>query len=770
MGSLRIRLLSVVSCLFLVSCGGGGGGSASAPDAKPLPPSGVTITQGVLPHQVVLRWTPPTSKVSGYLVDLKIGAGAFTAQNGMSNLVPAAAIELDVTLADTSPDDVDYIVRMRAVNGSAISDDSNEATYHMPLNAPTFLKGTLDFTDLSMHLTWKRNSTAADGYSLQRVLCDSRGIELGPWTDLPNTNQTEVSYQDSGLTQNAFYRYRVRNKHGDTLSAPCETGQLIDGIVPPTITSCYYDLIGVRDILNWVSPQQDGTVLTVERAPADAQGRPTGDWVQLPALTSPQYLDTSIAESTTYVYRLTNVHSPWSSLPALSGPVTTQLFSPVSLSATPAQDGIHLAWTDRSVAATSVVLSRWAGFNFVGHPETVSLPPSANTYSDLSPSLGYYTYRVSAANGSATSPMIDGDTVQVTTPNPPDALDLASSNLNFQQDLRDAALAPDGSWALLSNTSPIWATTPQYTIASTVGAWPSAQLPSPLVSGDPRLEVDGLGHPHTLFQIQDPSDTSHSILVHEWFDGSSWQTETLAGNLPHSWIGIDWTLAPDGSPQALIKPDLNDSPASLVWVRKVAGQWQATALAGMTAFFVNDGGFRIDVDPSGVTRVLLANHSGTMYVCAQDAQGLWTPELLPSLPVPSINLNGTLMFTWRDQDNCVVVVSATNQAPSPNMGYLLVIEKVAGVWQTPSVMERLSYSVGFNLLFAQALSSDRSRIAFAGASELGLKAYEWKADGWHQTLVAAPDALMHVGAGIDSTGHLRILLEQSGSTFKEFHE
>lgn len=728
----------------------------------------MALSQGPSQGQVSLSWTPPSGQFNGYLIELKIGSGNFAPQNDTAHLVPAGATGLTVTLATNAPDFADYTVRMQAVNGTATSAYSNEAVYFRPLNPPLSLVATLDWNTLNASLQWQKDSTGADGCSLQRVQCDSLGNDSGSWTDLPLSSPSATSYIDSGLVQNTYYHYRVANLHGTSSTSPeCYSNLIIAGVASPTIVASGYDIQRDATVIDWATTPDAGTVQMMERAPSDGQGNPTGSWITLtlPSSGQAEYLDTTCQECMTYIYRLSNVHGQWISRPAYSRIITTQMFSPVGLQASPTVNGINLTWTNHSLAATQVVLERFAGQS-TSTPLDITLAPGATSYLDSASSLGYYTYQIHAENGGNLSPLLSSDSVFTATLNPPDALLFTDSQLTLPS-ATDGAIEPNGAWALLSSqySPPNW----DIQILSNNDPWAQHQLPSNSKNLNYSLKVDMQDHPHTVYILQDPSDPNYVFLTHLWFDGSAWQSEQIFHyQLPSFQVLLDWVLDASGNPQMIVAQTVAGSSYistdNLVYVHKSGGNWVAEGMTGLNpAIYLSS--YCISLDNLGTPHILVSDTSSNYSVCSPNAQGNWAAETIAPLHPSSSSStqDSVIRAAWRDSGNAVIFVQRYTLDPSMD-ACLLAEEKISGAWQAPVTLESLG---GVSMT---AESSDHSRFAEALYSPLGLKIYDKRGGTWHQTLVAPPNTSIWIQSGFDSLGHLHVLQDHGGTVYTDFHE
>jgi hypothetical protein len=115
-----------------------------------------------------------------------------TTFSGLS-LVKGASSNLEVGAVLSSGD-----------KGARLSRIAVVVTY-TPLLAPSNLDVT-NFSSSQNNLTWIDNSTNEDGFKIERSL----NSQFGPWSEVASTTVDVTSYNDTGLTVNQTYYYRVR--------------------------------------------------------------------------------------------------------------------------------------------------------------------------------------------------------------------------------------------------------------------------------------------------------------------------------------------------------------------------------------------------------------------------------------------------------------------------------------------------------------------------------------------------------------------------------
>src|SRR5581483_4708663 len=150
---------------------------------------------------LTLTWTDTASNEDGVTIERKTGAGSYS---------EVAQVGANVTTYDDSGLDpsTTYTYRVRAYNGSGNSDYSNEASgttsaSSQPPAAPSNLSVGSP-TAGSLSLIWTDNATNETGVKLERK------TGSGSYSQIDQVGANVTSYQDSSLSPDTTYTYRVR--------------------------------------------------------------------------------------------------------------------------------------------------------------------------------------------------------------------------------------------------------------------------------------------------------------------------------------------------------------------------------------------------------------------------------------------------------------------------------------------------------------------------------------------------------------------------------
>lgn len=767
---MPFRKLSLcAAALLFLGCGGGGsssGNGSSGGSTQTLAgPTNLTATSSGDPMSLTIQWTAPQETVTGYFLDYRKGTGSFSPLNS-SPLSPAYT-QIFLTFNTTAPEDTDFGFRVYGVSGSVHTDYSNIATYHLGVFAPGQPAGAYDLDAGGVRLNWTRNTVVGDGLRIERAACDAYGTISGTWSSLAVPDPLASTYLDITATQGSYFLYRVTNLHGP-LASPVSpvSAPIFAGFAGPAWVQAYWNGGAGAISVSWASTSQTIDGALIERCPANSSGLPSGTWstVGTAASGATNYSDTSWIEGVGNFYRVSYRHgTQYSPATVTTYAATASLLPPKGLQVTSIPGGFHLAWQNQSQAATQVAISR--GPSALGNTTVAILAPNTVSYDDTSlPGLGYYTYQVVASNSTSQAA---SNSVTVATPNPVGSLALTASPLNTP-DAADAAMRPGGAWA--------FATAQPFGILSNNDPW-AAYFPNNAArSSLPIIEMDAQDHPHAVYLVADPQNSTQQDLTHVWYDGSSWKSEVMAkGQVP--WTsgnpGYVFTLDGSGTPQALMDSSASsypygDSTTTLTYVHKVGGTWTTDSLSTITPAINNIGTYHIHLDSSDAPHLLLGNWS-SIVECSKDPQGNWISTTLPAGSAQA-GWYDYLDGEWKDGNTASVFYERSGPG-SPSTTLLMAIQKINGTWQTPVVLGSRDFD-GSSSTAGAAMSFDRSRVAVFRNSSVGLKAYHQDANGaWHETLVApSGGSYPWIRAGIDGSNKIHVLTKTIGSGYMDYHE
>ena len=164
------------------------------------------------------------------------------------------------------------------------------------LPAPSGLGANATSTS-NIALSWSDNSTTEDGFNIQR---SSNG---STWSALANVGSNVSSYNNSGLSPDSTWYYRVRAYQGVETSSWSNTASATtDDIPPATPTGLNTAAVSASQInLNWVDQAGNEDGYRVERSVTGM-----GGWSTIANLgaNSTSYSNTGLAASTQYFYQV----------------------------------------------------------------------------------------------------------------------------------------------------------------------------------------------------------------------------------------------------------------------------------------------------------------------------------------------------------------------------------------------------------------------------------------------------------------------------------
>ena len=152
--------------------------------------------------QVELFWADNSADETGFVIE--------RATDGVSfSLLTTVGADTTSYVDTAVAGGITYTYRVAAVNDNGTSAYSNTASVPVPADAtipaaPSNLAAT-NVTQTSLTLNWQDNSVNEDGFTIERAKNSSFTKNLATFAVGPNV----TSYDDSGLTKNTKYYYRV---------------------------------------------------------------------------------------------------------------------------------------------------------------------------------------------------------------------------------------------------------------------------------------------------------------------------------------------------------------------------------------------------------------------------------------------------------------------------------------------------------------------------------------------------------------------------------
>jgi len=632
------------------------------------------------------------------------------------------------------------------------------------LPAPSQPAVRFDFNAAGMALNWNRNTAFNDGFNLERIETNQYGGQLGSWTKLSVSDPTASTFLDTSVLTNAYYSYRVTNLRGSVSSTTSFASySACAGLAPLSHLSARWDEAKGGVSLFW-SGSGSYQFIHLERVVCDTAGQPLGNWGTLATLSgsSSDYTDLTTQESISYLYRASGTRENYTSPAVSSYALTSPLKAPYGLAVATATGGLLLTWQNQSQAASQIVIRRRTG---TGSSKDVAiLSPGTISYLDPLSSLGYFTYSVVARKDFQET---YSQWVTATTPNPAGALSLTTVKLYNLPNSTDAALRPAGSWTVVSSSP--------FGILSNNDPWPAHFPGDASRTARPIVQVDRQGWPHVIYATQNYKVPGELALQHLWYNGSTWNTESLASaKIPWTSANPGWTYRLDstGTPHVLLDHVTTNDPyggtmSSLVYLHKVGTTWVQESLAALSPAVSNLGTYHIALDDGDVPHVLIGNWSSVIDFVRTGA-GAWTSTTIPTGTVSAGWYNYLDAF-WIDAGNGWVFYESASGLSGVDYA-LYALQLKEGIWQAPVRLGEREHDASSTTALS-ALSPDRKKVAVVYKTSAGIKCYHHVLDGWHETLVTpTTSSYPWLWVAFDEVQKIHILKWDTSGDFTEFRE
>jgi fibronectin type 3 domain-containing protein len=372
-----------------------------------------TVVSGT---QIDLTWTDSSANEVGFQIERSINGGSFN---------PLATVDANVgsyhdsglSMATT------YTYRVRAFNGSGVSDYSNTAagTTPAPPAAPTSLAAGVASAS-QINLSWTDNSSNEEEFQIERSL---DGISFGL---IATVGANQTSYADSGLTTGTTYSYRIRASNSVGDSDPTNVASATTAAVPAPPSNLSGIAVSDSQIyLTWTDNASNESGFRVYRSTNGT----SFTLIKTLGANVTSYSYTGRPASTRYFFRVRAYNATGESLSSNTVSVTTLPPQPApnapgDLTATTVSSSVlALTWTDnssaedgfkiyRSTDGATFTLIKTVGWNVTSYADTGRV--AATTY----------LYRVRAYSRAGESP--DSNTASATTL-PPQPKPNAPTNL-----------------------------------------------------------------------------------------------------------------------------------------------------------------------------------------------------------------------------------------------------------------------------------------------------------------------------------------------------
>ena len=354
-----IRYSFYVRAVNIVGPGGPSAGTRATPVAVPPPPS-LTATAGNT--QVWLAWTSRGdggSPLTGHEYRQQAGSGVFDAWLPIPDSAPTGAHGGSYIVTGLT-NGTSYTFQVRAGNaeGDGAASSPARATPTVATTVPAAPPSlTATPGNAQVWLTWTRGSDGGSPLTghQYRQRTDS-GSTWTEWTAIPDSAPAGAhgkSYTVTGLTNGTSSTFEVRagNAEGDGAASPVASAT--PGTVPAAPTSLTATPGNAEVRLAWTRGGDGGSPLTGHQYRQRTDSGST--WTQWSAIpdSAPagahgaSYTVTGLSNGTTYTFEVRAGNTAGASLasPAASATPRTVPAAPTSLTATPGNAQVTLAWS-----------------------------------------------------------------------------------------------------------------------------------------------------------------------------------------------------------------------------------------------------------------------------------------------------------------------------------------------------------------------------------------------------------------------------------------
>lgn len=343
--------------------------------------------------EIVVTWNDNSNNETGFVLEWSTTSGSgYTTINIATDVVSYEHSGL-------SPGTV-YYYRIKAVRNTAESSYSAEASTITTLAPPTNL-GASTVSSSQINLTWDDNSSIETGYAIERSTTQGSGYSV-----IHTTAANVESYNNTGLTENTTYYYRVQaigsavnSAYSDEASATTSPALNAPSDLSATAVS------NTQIDLAWTDNSSNETGFEIYRAPTSGG---TFALIHTTAANVSSYSNTGLTTSTAYYYKIRAVNAQGETAYTAEASATTQSgtapSAPTTLATTSAtSSAIALSWADNSSNETGFEIERSVDTN-TSFSLLTTTAAGATSYSDTGLDEGRrYYYRVRATNGSGNS-------------------------------------------------------------------------------------------------------------------------------------------------------------------------------------------------------------------------------------------------------------------------------------------------------------------------------------------------------------------------------
>ncbi|QOV88077.1 fibronectin type III domain-containing protein [Humisphaera borealis] len=348
---------------------------------RPAAPTG--LNAALVVGGVDLTWTNLSVNADSYVIERSSNDGDTWSQIGTANTTSYSDTTTSAGLS--------YLYRVLSVNEGGASVASSEAAATLVPNVPQNVTATLQAGGDDVTVSWT-DTAGETGYSLYRS--DDGGSN---WSLIATLPAGETSHDDA-VSENAEYQYRVRAFNGSGESVDSAEAIVNTTLVPASGVAATATPTSVT--VTWDDNSSGEAGYSVQRS---SNGGNSWTQVGTAAANAETYTDSTVAQGTSYRYRVTATNGLVVSTPSSSTTIITRLAVPTGLTATsPSSSQIDLSWTDNATNHLGVqILKSSDGVNFT---QVDFVNAGTHTWSDTGlDEASTYQYKVRAASAIATS-------------------------------------------------------------------------------------------------------------------------------------------------------------------------------------------------------------------------------------------------------------------------------------------------------------------------------------------------------------------------------
>lgn len=408
--------------------------------------------------QVRVSWQDTSAIESGFVIERKLGDGAWTA-------LATVSTNMTAWIDSTVQPGTTYTYRVAARNAIGSSAWTQSAAVSTPRAAPAAVSilqaNPISSTGIS--LSWS-NVADESGYRIEYVLDEN-------WITLTTLAADVTNFTDT-LTPEVTRQYRVISFNESGAAAPSPVVSATTLPLPPAAPQSLTAILDETGAisLSWLDNSTNETEFMLERS---VNG---GEWSALATLPpdATAYADAPVLASTVYAYRVRAIGlggtGEYSDAVSLRTPDAPPAAPSALLAEAMSATAISISWTDASHNESGFILETWEADAWV---TLATLDADVETYLDggLAPETSRQ-YRMRAFNAGGVSADV-GPVTATTLPLPPAAPDLLAAAIDpygwVSLTWQDNSLNETGFVVQRSAAGGVWATVA--TLDAGANAW-----------------------------------------------------------------------------------------------------------------------------------------------------------------------------------------------------------------------------------------------------------------------------------------------------------